>query len=119
MSDEWEMPEQVPVDENDPRIQAAVAELQGMIASKFPAAMFHVVRRDDPEGIYLVATVDVEDLDEVTNVILERMVDMQVDDGLPIYVVPDWPIERVRAYLQQRKNEPAWQPPPILSWASD
>jgi len=100
MTLEWQMPE-VPADASDPRIQAALDELRAMIPQRYPAANFTVTRGEDPEGVYLNPIVDVEDLDEVADVVTDRLVDMQVEEGLPIYVVPEWPTERLRAYLQQ------------------
>ena len=97
----------IPADENDPRIQAALEELRGMILDKFPGATFTVTYGDDPEGIYLNPTVDIEDLDEVTNVILSRMVDMQIDEGLPVYVVPEWPDHRIEAYWREQRARQA------------
>lgn len=73
-----ELIELIPADETDPRVQAALAELRELIARRFPDACFEIVHRDDPEGIYLIATVDVDDLDEVTGTVLSRMVDMQI-----------------------------------------
>lgn len=114
MTDEWEMPEQVPADENDPRIQAALLELRQLVQKRFPKATFAVTHGDDPEGIYLTPTVDIEDLGEVTDVVISRLVDMQVDEGLPVYVVPAWPEERLRSYLERTK-QPIWSPPPLVS----
>lgn len=102
MNDDELMPEQIEPDEHDPRIQAALQELRDRILERFPDADFVVSRRDDPDGIYLTAIVDVEDLDEVTDPIISRIVDMQVDEGLPVYVVGDWPEHRIRAYLRQK-----------------
>jgi len=56
----------------------------------------------DPQGIYLVATVDVADTDEVIGVVGDRLVDRQVEEGLPIYVAPPRPVERVIADLRAR-----------------
>ncbi len=99
--------EMVPPNEHDPRIQAALAELRELIARRFTDASFEIVRRDDPDGIYLIATVDVDDLDEVTDTISSRIVDMQVDERLPVYVVPDWPLERIREQLRQLARDRA------------
>lgn len=103
----------IPPDEHDPRIQAALAELRGLILQRFPTATFTVSRREDPEGIYLTPIVDVEDLDEVTNIVLSRMVDMQVDEGLPVYVVPDWPTERLREHRRRKTAQPIEERLPI------
>lgn len=101
-----ELVEIIPADANGPRIKAAVKELQAIILQRFPLATFEVVHRDDPDGIYLIATVDTDDLDDVIDTVLARMVDMQVEEGLPVYVVPDWPDERVRAQLRQTEPKP-------------
>lgn len=99
------MPTMIEPDENDPRIQAAIAELQGAIQDRFPTAQFSISQREDPEpGIYLNATVDVDDLDEVTDPIVSRLVDMQVDEGLPVYVSVDWPEARIVEYLRRQKS---------------
>ncbi|HEX5501986.1 MAG TPA: hypothetical protein VFW96_05155 [Thermomicrobiales bacterium] len=89
-------------DESDPRIQAALAELQALIAARYPAAVFSVYRGEDPEGIYLKAIVDVADLDEVADVFMDRLVDLQVEGGLPVYVALDLPLERALAQWRER-----------------
>jgi hypothetical protein len=54
-------------------------------------------------GIYLITTVDIADTDEVIAVIGDRLVELQVDEGLPVYVTPLRPIERVIAELRTRE----------------
>lgn len=98
---------EVPADENDPRIQAALDELRGMILERFPDATFTVSHGEDPEGIYLNPIVDIDDLDEVTSVILSRVVDMQIDEGLPVYVIPGWPSHRIEAYWREQRARQA------------
>jgi hypothetical protein len=49
------------LDPLSPRLQGAVEELQGLIRRVDPTATFQVVPGDDPTGIYVIATVDVED----------------------------------------------------------
>ena len=90
-----------------PRMHDAVHELQGLISASFPDATFVVEGGFDPEGIYVVTTVDIPDTDEVITVVGDRLVDLQVDEGLPIYVTPLRPIERVVAQLHEREaNSP-------------
>jgi hypothetical protein len=86
-----------------PRMEDAVHELQGLITARFPQAAFVVEEGFDPEGIYLVTTVDIADTDEVIAVVGDRLVELQVDEGLPVYVTPLRPIERVAAQLQERE----------------
>ncbi len=73
---------------HDERIQQGIAELQGMIRKHFDEAEFTVFRGDDPEGVYVRVTVDVEDTDEVVNIFLERLLELQVEEELPLYVIP-------------------------------
>ena len=82
---------------DDPRIQAAVAELKALIQRHYPGAAFEETHGEDPEGIYVIATVDVDDTDEVVDVYIERLLDLQIDAGLPIYVIPIRPLERISA----------------------
>ncbi|MCX6020192.1 MAG: hypothetical protein NTZ05_00380 [Chloroflexi bacterium] len=70
-----------------PRIRAALDELQATIARNYPAATFQVTEGDDPTGIYLRVTVDVEDTDDVVDVYIDRLVDLQVEEHLPVYVL--------------------------------
>lgn len=86
----------------DPRIESAVAELQGMIAARYPGATFGVAPGEDPDGTYVTATVDVEDTDEVFDVVVGRLLELQVDEGLPVHVLPVRPVERVIAELRGR-----------------
>src|SRR5712692_1698026 len=91
-----------------PRMEEAVHELKRLITARFPQASFVVEEGCDPEGIYLVTTVDIADTDEVVDVIGDRLVELQVTEGLPVYVIPLRPIERVIAQL--REQEAAWPP---------
>jgi len=94
-----------------PRMEEAVHELKRLITARFPQAAFVVEEGFDPKGIYLVTTVDIADTDEVIAVIGDRLVKMQVDEGLPVYVTPLRPIERVIAQLGER--EAATPPAPL------
>lgn len=89
------------IQENDPRIQKALADLEGLIHRRYPAATFDVAPGEDPEGIYLTATVDVEDTDEVVDTIIDRLLEIQVEQRLPVYVIPVRPLSRVLEELQQ------------------
>ena len=86
-----------------PRMHEAVRELQDLITGCFPQATFVVEEGFDPEGIYVVATVDIPDIDEVIAAVGDRLVTLQVDEGLPVYVTPLRPIERVVAQLRERE----------------
>lgn len=67
-----------------------------MITEHWPSATFSVSRgEDNPEGIHLNTTVDIEDTDEVADLVIDRLLELQIDEGLPIHVIPIRPIERV------------------------
>src|SRR5215213_4864057 len=90
-----------------PRLEAAIVELRDLIAQHYPDATFTVSEGEDPDGIYLTATVDVEDMGEVVDVFLDRMVDLQVEDGLPIFVVAVRPLARNLAILARQQASTA------------
>ena len=96
-----------------PAMEKAVNELKGTIAERFPQASFVVEEGFDPKGIYLVTTVDIADTDEVIDVIGDRLVELQVDESLPIYVTPLRPIQRVVAELREREHTPPASPPSL------
>ncbi len=87
------------------RIQAALAELRTMIAEKYPEAEFRVRRGvDDPREWWLEARVELDDTEEVADLIIDRLLDFQVEQRLPIYVQA-LPTERIAAMLWQRTLE--------------
>ena len=80
---------------DDPRVRDAVVELQALIQHHYPNATFQKTLGEDPPGTYLIATVDVEDTDDVVDVYIDRLLAFQVDEGLPVYVVPIRLLKRV------------------------
>lgn len=95
-----------------PAIEAALSELQGLIGDRFPTATVDVAESTDPSGIFLDVTVDLEDTFEVTDLIGDRLLDMQVEEGLPIYVIPSRPVERTLAELRARDAAASLLPTP-------
>ncbi|MGH2461970.1 MAG: hypothetical protein ACRDIY_24200 [Chloroflexota bacterium] len=84
-----------------PRIQRAVDELRGMILRRYPTASFAVARAaDEPENVHLTAVVDVEDTDEVLDLVIDRVVQLQVEEGVPVHVIPIRTPVRVLAELK-------------------
>lgn len=91
----------------DPHAQRAVEELQGLIQEHYPAATFAVQRgEDDPAAIHLLATVDLDDTDAVLDLVIERMMAFQIEEQLPVYVIPIRPVERVHALLTAAQARP-------------
>lgn len=84
----------------DPLIDQALAELQSLITQRYPEASFDVVYRQDPDGMRLRATVDIEDPDEVMDLVIDKLYQFQVEQELPVYVVPVQPLARVAKQLR-------------------
>lgn len=91
----------------------AVAELEGLIRTRYPSTEFRIRQGvDDPETTYLVATVDVDDPDEVLDLVLDRLIQLQVDEGLPISVLPIHTPERVERTMRQVSDRQAFKTTP-------
>lgn len=73
--------------EADPRVQHALADLKEIIHARYPEASFDVARHTDPAGIYLRVIVD-DDLDTVLDVVMDRLFHAQVEERLPVHVLP-------------------------------
>ena len=83
------------------RMHRALTELQDLVREHYPDASFRVVRSaDDARAIHLLTTVDVPDTTEVVDVVLERVLAFQIDQGLPIHVIPLRPRARVLEMLR-------------------
>jgi hypothetical protein len=80
--------EQLAIDPRVVQLARALSELQAMIQAKYPSARFEVSQGHDPIGLHLRAIVDVDDIDKVTDLVLDREVELQIEDGLPVYVFP-------------------------------
>ena len=72
-----------------PTASDAIWELQYLIARHYPQATFVVAPgEDDTQAIHLWVTVDIDDPDEVTDLVIDRVLAFQIDDGLPVHVIP-------------------------------
>lgn len=100
----------------DPKVLAAVTELQQLVSAKYPSAIFYVAPGEEsPESTYVTATVDIEAPDDVVDLVIERVLAMQLDDGIPVHLIPIRTINRV---LEMRKAEAHTFMPPSLSRVS-
>jgi hypothetical protein len=90
----------------DPRIEAAVTELRALIANRFPDTTFDVFERDDPAGVRLRAVVDIEDTDAVMDLVMDKLYEIQVEQGLPVYVLAVQPPARMAEQLRARAARP-------------
>jgi len=97
----------------NPKMQAAVEELEALILRCYPNTEFRLGR--DPEGsnaVHLTAIVDVDEPDEVLDLVLDRVVELLIEDALPIVVIPVRTPERRAAMLDAASREiPRAMPP--------
>jgi len=105
------------MEEMSPQMQQALEELQGLIQKRYPTATFVVSRgEDDPEAVHLTTIVDLDDPDEVLDLVINRMMELQVEDKLPVYVIPVRTPARVAALrraLAQAAQQKGFQLPPL------
>lgn len=91
-----------------PKMQQAIEELKEIIRRKYPEATFRVERSpEDPRIIELMPTVDVEDTDEVMDVVVGRLGELQIEERLPLFVVPLRTPARNEAIWQAQKQRAA------------
>ncbi len=76
---------------NEPRMQDAIAELKELVRSRYPDATFEVFPSSNVNGVYMRIIVDIDEPWDVSDFILARVVDMQLDEELPIYPIPERP----------------------------
>ncbi len=79
----------------DPRMQGTITQLKEMIRGRFPTATFEVSRGEEAESIHLTTIVDGEDPDDVVDMVINRVLELQVEEGIPIHVIPLRTPERV------------------------
>ena len=75
-------------DRDQSHMETVVLVFRHLIEQHYPHARFEVKSGDDPVGTYLIVQVDVEDPDEVVDVYAEKLLNLQVDEGLPFYIIP-------------------------------
>lgn len=99
-------------------MQQAIDELSVMIQNKYPQAVFAVKDSpDDSEIMHLTTIVDVEDADEVLDVVIDRMMELQIDEQLPLFVIPMRPVERALEMMQAQRQR-RWPVPQAETSAS-
>lgn len=93
---------------SDPRMMAAIAELTQLIHSRYPDTTFTTELGENGEAVFVTAVVDVDDPDEVVDCFIDRAVALQVDEGLPLHIIPMRTTERnnqlLAALLAQRSS---------------
>jgi hypothetical protein len=91
---------------DDPRVEGAIIELRDLIQARYPEATFDVFHRDDPDGVRLRVTVDVEDTDAVMDLVVDKLYELQVEQELPVYVLPVQPRVRAAGQLRSARYAP-------------
>ena len=94
-----------------PRMREALEELKDVLRQRYPDATFRVARSpENPETVLLKPVVDVADRDEIMDVVIERLVELQSDEQLPLFVVPVRSTSRNEAIRQaMQEAAPAWR----------
>jgi hypothetical protein len=72
----------------DAKTQRVLAEIQTRIKAVYPEATFTVAREEDPAGIYLDAYTDAPDGFAVLDLVSDWLVDLNVNEGLAVHVIP-------------------------------
>jgi hypothetical protein len=90
----------------DARLRTAAAALQATLAAHYPDATFAVFHADDPDGLYVQATVDLDEPEVILDVVRDQLYELEVEQGLPIYVVAEQPAARVAQGLQAQRGQP-------------
>ena len=72
----------------DEKTQRVLAEIQARITAVYPEATFTVAQGEDPAGIYLDAYTDAPDGFAVLDLVSDWLVDLNVNEGLVVHVIP-------------------------------
>jgi hypothetical protein len=70
------------------KIQHVIAEVEARIRAVYPEATFRVIEGEDPIGLYLDAYTDAEDAFAVLELVSDWLVDLSVNDGVHLHVIP-------------------------------
>src|SRR5262249_16718266 len=73
---------------SEPKLAAAVDELKSLISSRYPTTTYEVTAGEDPDGLFVTTTGDVHDPDTVVDLFIDRLLELEIDEGLPLYVIP-------------------------------
>ncbi len=99
----------------DSRTQSALIELRDLIQSRYPTASFEISRgHDEPINIHLDVTVDIDDPFEVLDMVLDRLLEFQIDERIPIHVIPVRTPERIEAALRAESGVNGYRLAPTL-----
>jgi hypothetical protein len=84
--------------EHSERMTSAIDELVARIKARYPDAQFEVSHGvDEPESIHLTTIVDINETEDIVDLVIDRLLELQIEERLPIHVIPLRPVERVIA----------------------
>jgi hypothetical protein len=90
----------------DPQRRSAVEELKQLIAARYPTTPFvDEPGIDDPEATHIVATVDLDGLDEVVDLVIDRMLELQLDERILVYLLPIRTPQRLEKLTKQLREQ--------------
>jgi hypothetical protein len=69
-------------------MQRVIAEVEARILAVLPEATFRLVEGEDPIGLYLDAYTDAEDAFAVLDLVSDWLVNLSVNAGTPLHVIP-------------------------------
>src|SRR5687768_5147071 len=84
-------------------IKRAVKGLKALIRTRFPTATFEVGAGDDPPGTHVVASVDTDNLWDLIDLVSPLVMEIQLEQRLPVYVVPSLTPERAAERMRAMK----------------
>jgi hypothetical protein len=70
------------------KMQHAIAEVEARIRAVYPEGIFRVVEGEDPIGLYLDAYTDAEDAFAVLDLVSDWLVDLSLNAGVHLHVIP-------------------------------
>lgn len=83
----------------DEKTQRVVTEAQRRIQAVYPEAGFRLSQGDDPVGLYLDVYTDAEESVGVLNVVNNWLVDLSVNEGIVLHVIPLPKAQEMTPYL--------------------
>ncbi|MFG3228244.1 hypothetical protein ACGF07_26155 [Kitasatospora sp. NPDC048194] len=86
------------------KMRNAIKELQDTILVRYPDALFEVDEGEEADNVNLYVTVDLVDTDPVLDLVIDRVMDLQLHQQVPIHVRPRRTPEReAQVYEEELK----------------
>ena len=96
--------------ELSPEMQNAIDEVTAIISASYPTTTFVTEPGVEPDSVFVQAFVDAIEPDDVMDLYISRLVTIQVEEGIPLYVFARRTPERLLEYrqsLSQNRKRPA------------